>query len=63
MAKGVEDTAFYCFNRLIGMNEVGGDPGRDGFTVDDFHTYCAKMQATRPLTMTTLSHARHQAQR
>ena len=27
MAKGVEDTAFYCYNRLIAMNEVGGDPG------------------------------------
>ena len=27
MAKGVEDTAFYCFNRLIGLNEVGNDPG------------------------------------
>ena len=29
MAKGVEDTAFYNFNRLISMNEVGGEPGRD----------------------------------
>ena len=27
MAKGVEDTAFYCFNRMIGLNEVGGAPG------------------------------------
>ncbi len=26
MAKGVEDTAFYCFNRMIGLNEVGGAP-------------------------------------
>jgi (1->4)-alpha-D-glucan 1-alpha-D-glucosylmutase len=55
MAKGVEDTAFYCFNRLIGMNEVGSDPGRDGLTVDEFHAWCEKMHATRPLTMTTLS--------
>jgi (1->4)-alpha-D-glucan 1-alpha-D-glucosylmutase len=55
MAKGVEDTAFYCYNRLTGMNEVGGDPGRDGLTVDEFHAYCAKMQSTHPLTMTTLS--------
>ncbi|MEA2570213.1 MAG: (1-_4)-alpha-D-glucan 1-alpha-D-glucosylmutase [Acidobacteriota bacterium] len=29
MAKGVEDTAFYNFNRLISMNDVGGEPGRD----------------------------------
>ena len=55
MAKGVEDTAFYCFNRLVGLNEVGSDPGRDGISVADFHSYCEKMQATRPLTMTTLS--------
>jgi (1->4)-alpha-D-glucan 1-alpha-D-glucosylmutase len=55
MAKGVEDTALYCYNRLSGMNEVGGDPGRDGLSVAEFHAYCEKMQATHPLTMTTLS--------
>lgn len=55
MAKGVEDTAFYCYNRLSAMSEVGGDPARDGITVADFHDYNAKMQATHPLTMTTLS--------
>jgi (1->4)-alpha-D-glucan 1-alpha-D-glucosylmutase len=55
MAKGVEDTAFYCFNRMIGLNEVGGAPGRDGLTIEEFHDYCAHMQATHPLTMTTLS--------
>jgi (1->4)-alpha-D-glucan 1-alpha-D-glucosylmutase len=55
MAKGVEDTAFYCYNRQIGMNEVGNDPSIDGITVAEFHEYCEKMQATHPLTMTTLS--------
>jgi len=30
MAKGVEDTAFYNYNRLISLNEVGGEPGRTG---------------------------------
>ncbi len=55
MAKGVEDTAFYDFNRLIGLNEVGGDPGNDGLTVAEFHAYNTKMQATHPATMTTLS--------
>ncbi|HEV2709319.1 MAG TPA: malto-oligosyltrehalose synthase [Edaphobacter sp.] len=55
MAKGVEDTALYCYNRLSAMNEVGGDPGRDGVSVAEFHAYCEKMQATHPLTMTTLS--------
>jgi len=55
MAKGVEDTAFYCYNRLAAMNEVGGDPGSNGTSVGDFHAYCARMQATHPLTMTALS--------
>ena len=55
MAKGVEDTAFYCYNRLIAACEVGGDPGRDGLSVEDFHIYNAQMQAHYPLTMTTLS--------
>jgi (1->4)-alpha-D-glucan 1-alpha-D-glucosylmutase len=55
MAKGVEDTAFYCYNRLVAMNEVGGDPGSNGLSVAEFHTYNAKMQATHPNTMVTLS--------
>ena len=55
MAKGVEDTAFYCYNRLTAMNEVGGDPGRNGVSVAEFHDYCLKMQATHPLTMTALA--------
>jgi (1->4)-alpha-D-glucan 1-alpha-D-glucosylmutase len=55
MAKGVEDTAFYCFNRMIGLNEVGGAPEQDGLTIEGFHEYCVKMQATHPKTMTTLS--------
>jgi (1->4)-alpha-D-glucan 1-alpha-D-glucosylmutase len=36
-AKGVEDTAFYRYNRLLALNEVGGDPGRFGLAVDRFH--------------------------
>lgn len=55
MAKGVEDTAFYCWNRLVAMNEVGGDPDCDGFNLEHFHAYQAKMQETFPATMTTLS--------
>jgi (1->4)-alpha-D-glucan 1-alpha-D-glucosylmutase len=55
MAKGVEDTAFYCFNRMIGLNEVGGSPGSDGMTIDEFHEYCLRMQANWPRTMTALS--------
>ncbi len=55
MAKGVEDTAFYDYDRLTSLNEVGGDPATHGLSVEDFHQYNAHMQATFPLTMTTLS--------
>ncbi|MBV9763450.1 MAG: malto-oligosyltrehalose synthase [Acidobacteriaceae bacterium] len=51
MAKGVEDTAFYCYNRLISLNEVGGDPGRFGISLDAFHAFCAGIQSSRPRTM------------
>jgi (1->4)-alpha-D-glucan 1-alpha-D-glucosylmutase len=37
MAKGVEDTAFYRYNRFVALNEVGGEPGRFGNTVTAFH--------------------------
>jgi (1->4)-alpha-D-glucan 1-alpha-D-glucosylmutase len=37
MAKGVEDTAFYTFNRLVPLNEVGGSPGRFGVRPEEFH--------------------------
>ncbi|UGS37561.1 malto-oligosyltrehalose synthase [Capillimicrobium parvum] len=36
-AKGVEDTAFYRYNRLLALNEVGGDPARFGVSIEDFH--------------------------
>ena len=37
MAKGMEDTSFYIYNRLISLNEVGGDPRRFGISVPAFH--------------------------
>ncbi|MGE3805457.1 MAG: malto-oligosyltrehalose synthase, partial [Gemmataceae bacterium] len=37
MAKGVEDTAFYVYNRLSSLNEVGGEPDCFGITVEHFH--------------------------
>lgn len=55
MAKGVEDTAFYCFNRMIGLNEVGGSPARNGVSLDEFHAFCERMQRMHPQTMNTLS--------
>jgi (1->4)-alpha-D-glucan 1-alpha-D-glucosylmutase len=54
-AKGLEDTAFYCYNRMIGLNEVGGSPDRNGLTAAEFHEYCARMQAEHPYAMTTLA--------
>ncbi len=36
MAKGVEDTAFYVYNRLISLNEVGGDPEEFGISLEAF---------------------------
>ena len=39
MAKGVEDTAFYLYNPLISLNEVGGDPAAGGLTAAEFHSW------------------------
>jgi (1->4)-alpha-D-glucan 1-alpha-D-glucosylmutase len=55
MAKGVEDTAFYCFNRMIGLNEVGASPERNGVSLEAFHEWCSRTQQLHPQTMTTLS--------
>jgi (1->4)-alpha-D-glucan 1-alpha-D-glucosylmutase len=51
MAKGVEDTVFYVYNRFIALNEVGGDPSRFGVAVDDFHQSCEAAQDHWPLSM------------
>jgi (1->4)-alpha-D-glucan 1-alpha-D-glucosylmutase len=40
MAKGVEDTEFYRYVRLLALNEVGGDPTRFGISVEEFHSGC-----------------------
>ena len=36
-AKGLEDTAFYRYNLLLSLNEVGGDPSRFGSSSTEFH--------------------------
>lgn len=51
MAKGVEDTAFYRFHRLVSLNEVGGDPAHFGVSPSQFHEHCGTAQAERPRTM------------
>ncbi len=39
MAKGVEDTAFYVYNRFMSLNEVGGHPGYFGISTAEFHKF------------------------
>ncbi|MGH9039715.1 MAG: malto-oligosyltrehalose synthase [Acidimicrobiia bacterium] len=51
MAKGVEDTAFYTWTRLTPLNEVGGDPGHFGVSLDEFHRENERIQETWPATM------------
>jgi (1->4)-alpha-D-glucan 1-alpha-D-glucosylmutase len=55
MAKGVEDTAFYRYNRLVSLNEVGGDPGVFGRPVNEFHEHCLRIASAWPATLLTLS--------
>ncbi|GEP45084.1 maltooligosyl trehalose synthase [Brevifollis gellanilyticus] len=54
-AKGVEDTAFYVFNRLVALNEVGGEPAATGLTLEAFHRQNAARQAELPHTMLATS--------
>ncbi|PRZ41561.1 maltooligosyl trehalose synthase [Antricoccus suffuscus] len=55
MAKGVEDTAYYRYSRAIGLNEVGGNPGTFGLSLDDFHAAQRERLQRAPYSMTTLS--------
>jgi len=55
MAKGVEDTAFYRYSRLVGLNEVGGSPGQFGLRVADFHQLQQRRAQAAPHGMTALS--------
>jgi (1->4)-alpha-D-glucan 1-alpha-D-glucosylmutase len=55
MAKGVEDTAFYRFDRLVSLNEVGGDPSAFGIAPADFHAWVARRAERWPHTMNATS--------
>ena len=55
MAKGLEDTAFYVDNRLVSLNEVGGDPGHFGCTVEEFHAQNAERARAWPKSMLATS--------
>lgn len=51
LAKGGEDRALYRWIRLSAHNEVGGDPGRWGCRLDEFHEHNARVARDCPLTL------------
>ena len=61
MAKGLEDTAFYRYNRLLSLNEVGGEPERFGVSVAAFHHLNQARAQSWPHTM--LSSTTHDSKR
>jgi (1->4)-alpha-D-glucan 1-alpha-D-glucosylmutase len=60
-AKGLEDTACYRYNRLLSLNEVGGDPQRFGGIPDQFHEANRQRQERWPHSM--LATATHDTKR
>lgn len=56
MAKGIEDTTFYRWHRMVALNEVGGDPGAvQNASPDALHAWAREQQKSWPAGMTTLS--------
>jgi (1->4)-alpha-D-glucan 1-alpha-D-glucosylmutase len=55
MAKGIEDTAFYIYNRLVSLNDVGGDPAEFGMPASRFHRASAHRAKHWPHTMLATS--------
>jgi len=51
MAKGLEDTAYYVFNRLLSLNEVGGDPGQFGISPEMFHRHNQERRQHSPYAL------------
>jgi (1->4)-alpha-D-glucan 1-alpha-D-glucosylmutase len=61
MAKGLEDTAFYRYNRLVSLNDVGSDLYRFGTSVADFHS--DNQQRFRDWPHTMLATSTHDSKR
>ncbi len=55
MAKGVEDTTFYVYNRLVALNEVGGHPERFGASVAELHRRAGERARRWPHSLLTSS--------
>ena len=51
MAKGLEDTALYRYNRFVALNEVGGHPNHFGVTLAAFHRANAQRAERWPHSM------------
>jgi (1->4)-alpha-D-glucan 1-alpha-D-glucosylmutase len=54
-AKGIEDTAFYIYNRLLSLNEVGANPTRFGLAPADVHAWLAERQRDWPAALSATS--------
>ncbi|MGE5141035.1 MAG: malto-oligosyltrehalose synthase, partial [Rudaea sp.] len=55
MAKGVEDTAFYIYDRLVSLNEVGGNPAQFGLPLAAFHRHNSEIRRDWPHTLLATS--------
>jgi (1->4)-alpha-D-glucan 1-alpha-D-glucosylmutase len=55
MAKGVEDTSFYIYNRLVSLNEVGGEPDHFGIEPAELHGWLRRRYEEWPLAMNSSS--------
>lgn len=55
MAKSVEDTSYYVYNRFVALNEVGGDPAAFGGSVAAFHAKNTQRRATMPHSLVATS--------
>jgi (1->4)-alpha-D-glucan 1-alpha-D-glucosylmutase len=55
VAKGIEDTAFYIYNRLLSLNEVGSDPRRFGHNPATVHAWMAERQTRWPAALSATS--------
>jgi (1->4)-alpha-D-glucan 1-alpha-D-glucosylmutase len=61
MAKGLEDTACYVYNRFVAVNEVGGSPGDFGVSVEEFHR--GNLERTQQWPHSMLATSTHDSKR
>jgi (1->4)-alpha-D-glucan 1-alpha-D-glucosylmutase len=54
-AKGIEDTTFYVYNRFVSLNEVGGEPGRWGWSPERVHRFLSERADRHPGGLSPLS--------